>query len=116
MQMKLWKLFFAAVSIAAGGYWFWSSPGPESLLALLGTIPLINELRSKRKLAREGLGGRAIVGSSNANLRVENHGVISAGKGGTGGGGGDAIHVAEGVKVTIVNRGEIRGGDAGSAD
>jgi len=60
-----------------------------------------------------GQGGAAIRTEDAENLHLDNQGVVCAGAGGSGGSGGDAIHVANGVKVTIINKGVIAGGNAG---
>ena len=64
-----------------------------------------------------GRGGNAITAGDGAMVDLSNvgGGIVRAGKGGTGGSGGDAIHVAPGVSIKIINEGLIAGGDAGDA-
>jgi hypothetical protein len=66
----------------------------------------------------QGQGGNAIVVGKDGVVDLQNDGdgIVRAGKGGTGGGGGDAIHVSPGVKITIRNSGVIAGGDAGNSE
>jgi hypothetical protein len=84
-----------------------------AVLTVLGTF--VGLIATERKAQTNvGRGGSAIRTENTADLHLDNQGLVSAGLGGTGGNGGDAIHVASGVKVTIINKGVIAGGNAGN--
>jgi hypothetical protein len=116
--------------------WLVSTPGWEPVLGCLGLIgtllgvtrmkddkPAADEANQKAaveaaKQIGRGRGGSAVTAGKGAIVDVSNvgDGVVRAGKGGTGGHGGNAISVALGVRLTIRNTGVIAGGDAGGAE
>jgi hypothetical protein len=103
------------LALAAAIAWLLASPSWEPLVATATLVAtLIGVMMMKKK--GQGRGGNAVVAGESAAVDLHNEGTVQAGKGGTGGSGGDAIHVASGVRITIVNRGVIAGGDAGEPE
>jgi hypothetical protein len=89
-----------------------------AVAAVVTTAFMLWKHFTRRKKPHTGQGGDAIRTSGGGNISATNYGggVIRGGKGGPGGGkGGAAISVAEGItpNLTIINHGEIAGGDAG---
>ena len=113
------KLLLIVNSLAFLGAlaWLISQPSLETgvaALTLLATLTGLLLVDRKASQTVSGQGGAAIRTENTADLHLDNQGIVSAGAGGTGGSGGDAIHVASGVKVTIINKGVIAGGNAGN--
>lgn len=96
------------VFISGNKLWVKPNPGPGK--------PVEDE-KTSTILPLQGQGGRAVHAASRSKVIVKNEGEFRAGRGGTGGRGGDAIQVDEGVTLVIDNRpgGVIAGGDAGGA-
>lgn len=115
--MKILRLIGIVVTIIST-IWVLVEPGFEPVIVLLSAIftygiTFMNGKEDSDK-KQEGKGGNAIVGGVGSGIDMDNQGTVEGGLGGTGGSGGDAIHVADGVKIRILNKGVIKGGDAGN--
>ena len=110
-------LIINGLAFAAAIAWLISDPAWKAgitALSLLATLTGLLLAEKRTKPYAQGKGGAAIRTEDTANLHLANEGIVRAGAGGSGGSGGDAIHVANGVKVTIINKGVIAGGNAGN--
>jgi hypothetical protein len=116
--MKPAMYIFYVLGLLATIACFVSVPGWEPVAAFLIVISTLIGTLVMNKKGLLGRGGNAIVAGENAavDLRNDEGGTVIAGKGGTGGSGGDAVYVDPGVKIKIINRGVIAGGDAGGSN
>lgn len=121
------KIFVAAnvVVVGVAAAWVYFHPAWDSWTALVVAIAVLvgavvdavpkasGHDSGQERRSEMGKGGSAIRGGRVGKLAVENKGEIRAGRGGDGGDGGHAIHIDDGLDVTIINNGVIAGGDAG---